>query len=322
MLHRQSQLKALAVLLLVLPLPALAGALALFDAGEFEQAESAARRELESDPASLTALLVLGRVQLTLDRAANAVQTLHRATAQHPASAEAYYRLGQAVTVRVAESSTWRRMFMADDIGEAFARAVELDPDNAEYRWALFEFCRQAPAMVGGGRKRAGAQAAALARIDPARGHRARAALLLQDGEPDAAERQLRAAIARGPGDADHRYALGYFYLQRERWDEAFATFDDISRRFPGEAQALFQVGKTAAISGQRLDKGARALERYLRHKPRAGEPPLAWAHYRLGLIHDWRRDPAEAAAAYETALALDPKLADARQALAALRGK
>lgn len=309
----------LAALALAWPLSALAGSADLFAAGDFAQAEAAARRELETEPADLAALLVLGRTQLTLDRPADAVRTLRAAVQQHPQSAEAHYRLGQAVTLRVAELNTWRRMFLADDIGEAFERAVELDPANTEYRWALFEFCRRAPGMVGGGRKKAKVQAAALARLDPARGHRADAAFLLQEGRADAAERELRAAIGRAPDVADHRYALGYFYLQLERWDEAFATFEDIAQRFRDEAQAWFQVGRTAAMSRQRLEAGERALQRYLRHKPKSGEPPLAWAHYRLGMIHEHRRDTRAAATAYETALALDPRLSDARQALAAL---
>lgn len=312
-------MKLLVALLVAGPVLGDANALQLFDAGEFSQAARAAARELENEPDRLASLVVLGRAQLTLDRAADAVQTLHRAARAHPQSAEAFYRLGQALTVRFAEVGTWRRMFLADDIGDAFARAVELVPDNAEYRWALFEFCRQAPGMVGGGRRKARAQAAALAELDAPLGHRARAALLAQDGRDDAAEAELHAAIAAGPDVADHRYALGYFYLLRERWDDAFAVFDDVVRRFPQEAQALFQVGKTAAMSGQRLDTGASALQRYLQHKPKAGEPPLAWAHYRLGLIHEQRGDRAAAAAAYEAALAGDPRLREAQRALAAL---
>lgn len=316
-------LLALALVAMVAwPHKGLADARALFDAGDFGPAEAAARRELGVRPGNLTALLVLGQTLLTLDRTAEAVQTLAQATRVHPHSGEAHYRLGQALALRVAESGTWRRIFMADDIGDAFARAVVLEPGNAEYRWAWFEFCRQAPAMVGGGQQKARAQAQALAGIDPARGHRARAALLLQDGAIAEAERELHAAIAAGAGEADHRYALGYFYQQHERWDEAFATFEDIARRFPAEVEASFQTGRTAAMSGQRLDQGMAALERYLRYKPKAGEPPLAWAHYRLGRIHELRHDRVAAASAYEAALALNPQFTDARAALAALRDR
>jgi tetratricopeptide (TPR) repeat protein len=310
------------ILMLAWAVPAPASSRALFEAGDFAPAEAAAQVEVAANPGHLEALLVLGQAQLMLDRPGDAVRALRQAVRRHPDSAEAHYRLGQALTLHVARSGLWRRMLLGDDIGAAFARAVELAPRNPEYRWALFEFCRQAPALVGGGRRKAEAHAATLAELDPARGRRARAALLLQDGDAAQAERELRAAVAARPDEPDHRYALGYFFQQRERWDEAFATFEDIARRFPAEVETAFQIGRTAAMSGRRLDEGVAALERYLRYKPRAGEPPLAWAHYRLGMIHELRRDRAAAAAAYEAALELNPRLTDARAALAALRDR
>lgn len=322
MTHSLAQLLAgLALALLAVTPPALAGSREHFDAGDFPEAQAAAREELERAPANLEALLVLGQTQLTLGRTNEAVATLRQATAAHPESGEAYYRLGQALTLQVGESSTWRRMFTAGDIGDAFARAVQLEPSNTAYRWALFEFCRHAPVMIGGGRKKAGVHARILAEQDPARGHRARAALLAQDGAIEASEKELLAAVAARPEEADHRYALGYFYQDRERWDDAFAQFERIAREFPEEAEAQFQIGKTAAMSGQRVDDGIRALQRYLQYKPKAGEAPHAWAHYRLGLLHQHRKDTAAAKSEYEAALKLDPKLDDARQALATLSG-
>lgn len=317
----QSHAAALGLALLAAASTAVAGSREFFEAGDFPEAEAAAQVELERNPGHLDALLVLGQTQLTLGRQADAVATLRAATRRHPDSGEAFYRLGQALSLYVAASGTWRRIFTADDIGDAFARAVELEPSNSVFRWALFEFCRRAPAMIGGGLKKARAHARVLAGLDPARGHRAEAALLAQDGKIAAAEKELLAAIAVRPAESDHRYALGYFYQEQERWDDAFAQFDRIARDFPGEAEAQFQIGKTAAVSGRRTDDGIRALQRYLQYKPKAGEAPHAWAHYRLGLLHERRQDVAAAKAAYEAALKLDPRLDDARAALATLKG-
>jgi tetratricopeptide (TPR) repeat protein len=320
MSHRHSQSRVfLAIALLAASTAALADSRALFDAGDFADAVAVAREELERTPGALDPLLVLGQAQLTLGKTAEAVATLRKAASLHPDSGEAFYRLGQALTLHVAASSTWRRMFMAGDIGDAFGRAVELAPSNASFRWALFEFCRHAPPMVGGGRKKARAHAAALAKIDPARGHRAKAALLLQDGDVAGAEKELQTAIEVDKAEADHRYALGYFYQDQERWDDAFAQFDRIARDFPEELEAQFQIGKTAALSGRRIDDGIRALQRYLQYKPKAGEAPPAWAHFRLGQLHEHQRDRAAAKASYEAALKLDPRLMDAREALTAL---
>ena len=55
-----------------------------------------------------------------------------------------------------------------------------------------------------------------------------------------------------------------------------------------------------------------------MRYQPAAGEPSLAWAHYRLGLIYSHREDHAAARREYQAALELDPKHEQAKQALKA----
>lgn len=305
---------------LALPMLVNAGAVVLFDAGEFERAAVLAQQELQTDPGDSAALVLLGRAQLAAGRVLESVRTLHRAAGAQPPSAEANYRLGQALATQASESGTLRRLALAGDIGRAFRRAAELEPRNADYRWALFEYCRHAPAFLGGGRRKAEREAAALAALDPARGHRARAALLLQDERPQAAEAALRQAVAAAPTVADHRYALGYYYQQVQDWSRAFEVFDEIRRRFPAEAQAWYQLGKTAALSGEGLEVGAAGLRRYLQHhRPRAEDPPLSWAHYRLGLVYERLGDTRAAAREFEAALRRQPDLQHAREALAAL---
>jgi tetratricopeptide (TPR) repeat protein len=314
-------MRTILLLLALLPTAALGGAVEHFEAGDFDLAVQAAEKDLAREPKRLDALIILGRAHLAADRPAEAVAALRRAAAVEPPSAEAHYRLGQALTIQISQSGVWRKVLLSDDIGAAFERAVELAPDDSEYRYALFEFYRHAPSFVGGGMVKARKQAAALAKLDPARGHRANAALLLQEGRVGEAEAQLRAAIAAAPDVADHRYALGYFQQNQKRWSAAFGTFDQILERFPAEKQALFQIGKTAAVSGQQVDAGIRALQRYVKHKPKADEPPLSWAQYRLGQLLERQKKPDEAAGAYRRALELDPRLSDARQALRALGG-
>ena len=307
------------MILLAAALAVAASALELFQQGDLRAAEAAAQATLAVHPGDVESRILLGRAQLERGDPATAVETLERAVHDAPDSAEAHYRLGQARTALLPEVGFFRRMSLGSDVGEAFARAVALAPDNPDYRWAYFEFCRHAPPFAGGGQRRARREVAALDRLDPARGHRARAALLADRGAGDLAEAELKQAVAVSPGVADHRFALAYFYQDAGRWDDAFAAFEDILRRFPSERQALFQIGKTASLSGERIPEGIDALRRYLRHPPRPGEPPLAWAHYRLGLLHERLDDRDAARREFEAALSIDARLDDARSALADL---
>ena len=76
-------------------------------------------------------------------------------------------------------------------------------------------------------------------------------------------------------------------------------------------------MGRTAALSGERLEAGESALRKYIaagRFDPSATE---AHAHFRLGMILEQRHDAARARTEYETALRLDSTLVDAKRALA-----
>ena len=84
----------------------------------------------------------------------------------------------------------------------------------------------------------------------------------------------------------------------------------------PSEAGALFQIGKTGAMSGQRLPRAAEALEAYLQTTPGKNDPSLAAAHWRLGMVHEKRQDRQRARAEYETAVRLDPTLKQASESL------
>jgi len=84
----------------------------------------------------------------------------------------------------------------------------------------------------------------------------------------------------------------------------------------PAESGALFQIGKTGALSGQRLDRAAEALEAYLQTTPGKNDPSLAAAHWRLGMVHERRQNRQQAKTEYESALRLDPTFKPATESL------
>jgi tetratricopeptide (TPR) repeat protein len=80
-------------------------------------------------------------------------------------------------------------------------------------------------------------------------------------------------------------------------------------KALPEAMVGQYAVGRVAAESGQRLDRGAAALARYLAYQPKPGEPSLASAHWRLGAVREAQGQREAARAEYEAALRLDPKL-------------
>ncbi|HKP75906.1 MAG TPA: S41 family peptidase [Longimicrobiaceae bacterium] len=111
--------------------------------------------------------------------------------------------------------------------------------------------------------------------------------------------------------------AIGTVQQQLKAWDAAFDAFKAILARNPQDAAALYQFGRTSALSGQRADEGIAALRAYLAMPPIAGQPSHAAAQWRLGMIYEAAGRTAEARAAYEAAVGEEPGSAEYRAALA-----
>ena len=83
---------------------------------------------------------------------------------------------------------------------------------------------------------------------------------------------------------------------------------------------ALYSIGRTAAQTGQRLERGDETLRRCLELPPGKGEPGHAAVQWRLGNIAEKRGDPAGARAHYEAGLKDDPNFPQLTASLAKLK--
>ena len=87
--------------------------------------------------------------------------------------------------------------------------------------------------------------------------------------------------------------------------------------RETGDPRSLYQAGRTSVFSGEKLERGLQALRSYIEAEPDTERmPSVAHARWRLGMVYQ-RMDLARRQ--YQTALALDPELEEAREALESL---
>lgn len=235
------------------------------------------------EPANAEAWHSLGITRLARQDPEPAIAALEKATQLAPTNSQYHLQLGHAYGLAAAKGGLFAKMGNARKCKAAYEQAVALDPANINARWSLMEFCRQAPAIVGGGLELAYAQADEIARLDARRGRAARASLL-------AAEK---------------------------KYDQAFALYDEALREQPGDPDSLFHVGRLAAQSGQQLDRGLAALRELATHPDRQADARI---HTFIGNILERLGDKPGAVAAYEAAVAGDPKFTRALEALRRLR--
>lgn len=250
-----------------------AEAIDLYKARRYVEAREAFEKVIAADPRNASAAYYLGDLALMRNAPQEAVQWLEKATALDPKSSEYFRALGDAYGLSAQRAGLFSKLGLAQKSHRAYEQAVALAPDNIEVRYALFNFCRQAPEIAGGGMDQAQIQALEIRKRDDLRGSLALVEITV----------------------AEHKFT------------EAFSMLDSIRLRHPGSALASYQFGRAAAMCGQRLNDGAAALRQYLATTPDEDEPPLWTAHWRLGEILEKMRDVPGARAEYAAALKLNP---------------
>jgi tetratricopeptide (TPR) repeat protein len=135
----------------------------------------------------------------------------------------------------------------------------------------------------------------------------------LQSGQPELAERLLRAIQARTPGEVNSLRVLGVALQQQQRGAEALAALERAVRLAPDFAHAWEDLGGVYLQAGQ-LETAEQALKRAL-----ALDGSLHRAWRRLGDVLAARGNPGQARVAFERSIATDPARSQFDAAAAAL---
>jgi len=250
-----------------------------------------------------------------------AARWLDAAIALDPRHVDAYLWRGRAYLQEIETTNFLRKGSVAGRARSMFEKAVEIDPSNFEAREARTEYLMNAPGIAGGSIDKARAEATAAKRVSPVRGGLLVGRVEEKAGNTAAAEAEYRAVTTSFPDSSGGWEALTTLYQSQSRWDDAFRIIDDRLRAKPNDYVMLYQLGRAASLSGQRLEAGEGALRRYLT-RDNARKAFDGTAHFRLGAIRERRGDTPGAQSEYELAVALDPRNVAARRALDRLRGR
>ena len=243
---------------------------------------------------------------------------LEEAVKIDPNSAMYWGDLGEAYGNQARGAGPFSQLSLARKTLAALKKATALDPSNIAIRDGLIQFYREAPWFVGGGMDKAYDEAKDIAKIDPFRGAMITGGLFQHEEKWADAEKAFRNALRVQPGSVEANFALAQLNVRTSRYDEAFAIFEDILQANPGHYASLYQIGRVAALSGKRLERGEAALREYIAASVHsAGLPSGAHAWHRLGNVLERKGDKAGARDAYKKALEQDPKLKEADDALA-----
>jgi tetratricopeptide (TPR) repeat protein len=292
----------------------------LYDEGKYSEAKEFFEGFVKENPKNDTALFYMGKVWLNLEDHDKSIDWLKKAVKLNENSSDYHLWLGQAYGIKAQNSSMFKQPFLAKKVKNEFKKAVELDSANLDARFGLMQYYLVAPGIMGGDKDEAKRQAEEIRRQDAYRGHQAFGLIYENEEQPDKAEKEYLAAIEERPDSLDSYYALGYFYARSKKYDNATQTFEKIVKLDPEEMNGYYQIGRMGALSGQNLDRAVECFKKYLTKDPDKDNPSLAWAHYRLGMVYEHKKEMDLAKKEYESALELDPDHKEAKKALKDLK--
>jgi tetratricopeptide (TPR) repeat protein len=252
---------------------------------------------------------------------AAAVPLLEKCVAAEPGNSKFHQWLGRALGLQAAQNGIVSGALSVRRVKAELEKAIELEPLNLEARQDLAIMYRAAPGFLGGSNAKAADQVAFIRRHDPALASQLDGDFLFAEKKWDGALSAYEESARLHPRPMI-QVRISLAYQNKEDWTQAFAALDRALALEPDFPFALYQVGRTAALSGLQLDRGEKCLRTYI-EMPVGEElenPSLAAAHFRLGNIRDKKGDHAGARSEYETALSIDPKQKLAREALAKLK--
>ena len=289
----------------------------LFNARKYLEARAALLPYGQRDA---NAAYYLGRTEMEINDADKAADWLEQAVKMNPKSGVYYLWLARAYGTQAQHASKFRLPFLAKKAKNAWEAALALDPENLDVRDDLIAYYTQAPGILGGSKEKAREMALEIRKRNSFRGSMAAANLCAAARDTTCVERELQGMMTTYPDSPTVHSSLAVFYTNQKQFDKAFTVLDQRLRSKPNELMTLYQVGRTAALSGQNLDRGEQALKTYLASPTPERGPAPAGVHYRLGMIYEKKGAKDLAREEYRATLQLNPKHEDALKALANLK--
>jgi tetratricopeptide (TPR) repeat protein len=292
----------------------------LFEEGRWGDAEGVFKEILESEPTNTTAIQHIGRIYYWRKDHDTALEWLQKAVELEEDNADHHFWLAAAYGRKAQKAGPFTKIGLAKKTKRNFLRAIELNPDHVRARDGLVRFYLQAPGIVGGSDKQAYVELEEIKKRDSVWAHRSYARIHEHEKNYEAAEKEHLAAIEEDPDNTDLYFDLDDFYLKIEDYEGSFRIMEKQLKTQPAELEALYNIGKTGAISGTNLDRAVECLTAYLESDIVESDPPLYKAHYQLGRIYQQRGELEPAASEYEQALALNSNCKEAKKALKKLK--
>jgi cytochrome c-type biogenesis protein CcmH/NrfG len=288
----------------------------LLEQGRVDLAIGALKDQLLSEPNNAQAYNLLCRVYLMADKWELAVSACEQAVRLGPGNSEYHLWLGRSYGQKAEHVSALSAAHVAGQVRDEFETAVRLNPESVEARNDLADFYLQAPWIVGGGEKKAEAQAKEMQKLEPAQADLLRARIAEKKKDFDTAETEIRQAVHDSRGAAGPWMSLANLYRRMGRFDQMEQAIERATAPGLNRPDVLSGAAEMLIQSNRNLPQAENLLQRYLSSPNPSEDAPVFKAHYLLGTLLEQQGQREQALTQYQAALALAAEFAPARSAL------
>ena len=287
----------------------------LLTTGHVDQTLQILNQQIQTSPTA-EAYNLACRAHFEFDSWDAGIPFCEKAVSLEPENGVYHLWLGRIYGEKADRVSFLSALGMAKKVRAEFESAVEFAPNNWEARTDLAEFYMEAPAIVGGGKDKARAQAEFIAPLNPAMSHWVKGRIAERSKDNAAAEQEFRAGVASSQGSARAWVNLAGFYRRMGRFDDMEQALRTMESRPPDHSAALLDGAGMLLRTGRDYAMGIRFLRTYVASSFTVEEAPVFKAYYVLGQLLERQGNGPGAAEQYRAALALAHSYRPAQEAL------
>jgi len=170
----------------------------LFSQEKYALAKPIFENVIKENPNHLKALEYLGDIEGMNKSWDSAMFYYGKLKQLNPKEANYYYKYGGCLGMKAKDCNKFKALGMISDIKSSFEKAIQLNPNHIEARWALIELYLQLPGIVGGSERKAQKYANELLKISPVDGYLAKGHIAEYFERYKDAEKNYTKAIAIG----------------------------------------------------------------------------------------------------------------------------
>ncbi len=127
----------------------------LFRQGKMQQSQVIFESFLKENPNNTKAIEYLGDIQGNLKNWDKSIFYYEKLKKIKPVEANYHYKYGGALGMKAKECNKFKALSLIGDVKLAFEKAISLNPQHIDARWALIELYIQLPGIVGGSERKA-----------------------------------------------------------------------------------------------------------------------------------------------------------------------